>query len=113
MSRLREPRLAAMPVLLRACRPRQWVKNVLVLTAPIAAGVVTQPRALAQMLVAVIAFTVAASGIYLVNDALDVRPTGRTPRNGCARWHPGSCRCAQPGPRPSCSCRPRWSSRHC
>jgi decaprenyl-phosphate phosphoribosyltransferase len=73
MSRLSEPRLAAIPVLLRACRPRQWVKNVLVLTAPIAAGVVTQPKALAQMLVAFIAFTVAASGIYLVNDALDVQ----------------------------------------
>ena len=73
MSRLREPRLAPMPVLLRACRPRQWVKNVLVLTAPVAAGVVTQPKALAAMLVAFIAFSVAASGIYLVNDALDVQ----------------------------------------
>ncbi len=73
MSRLREPQLAAMPVLLRACRPRQWVKNVLVLTAPIAAGVVTQPKALAQMLVAFIAFSLAASGIYLVNDARDVK----------------------------------------
>jgi decaprenyl-phosphate phosphoribosyltransferase len=62
-----------MPVLLRACRPRQWVKNVLVLTAPIAAGVVTQPKALAQMLVAFIAFSLAASGIYLVNDARDVK----------------------------------------
>ena len=69
----RAPRLATMPALLRACRPRQWVKNVLVLTAPIAAGVVTQPKALAQMLVAFIAFSIAASGIYLVNDALDVR----------------------------------------
>jgi decaprenyl-phosphate phosphoribosyltransferase len=59
-------------VLLRACRPRQWVKNVLVLTAPIAAGVVTQPRAVLQMFVAVIAFCLAASGVYLVNDALDV-----------------------------------------
>jgi len=62
-----------MPVLLRACRPRQWVKNVLVLTAPFAAGVITQPKALTQMLIAFIAFTVAASGIYLVNDALDVQ----------------------------------------
>jgi len=69
---LAEPALAAMPVLLRACRPRQWVKNVLVLSAPIAAGVITEPKALAQMLVAFLAFTVAASGIYLVNDALDV-----------------------------------------
>jgi len=62
-----------MPVLFRACRPRQWVKNVLVLTAPIAAGVITQPKALAQMLVAFLAFSLAASGIYLVNDALDVK----------------------------------------
>jgi decaprenyl-phosphate phosphoribosyltransferase len=60
-----------LPVLLRACRPRQWIKNTLVLTAPIAAGVAFQPRALLQMLVAVIAFCVAASGIYLVNDAVD------------------------------------------
>ncbi|HEX7463084.1 MAG TPA: decaprenyl-phosphate phosphoribosyltransferase [Dermatophilaceae bacterium] len=72
MSRLYASRLATLPVVVRACRPRQWVKNVLVLTAPIAAGVVTQPRALLQMLVAVIAFGLAASGIYLVNDALDV-----------------------------------------
>ena len=73
MSRLNEPRLAATPALLRACRPRQWVKNVLVLTAPVAAGVATQPKALAQMLIAFIAFSVAASGIYLVNDAVDVK----------------------------------------
>ena len=71
MSRLRVSP-PSLPGLLRACRPRQWVKNVLVLTAPIAAGVVTQPRALLQMLLAVIAFSVAASGIYLVNDAIDV-----------------------------------------
>ena len=71
MSRLRVSPPSAR-VLVRACRPRQWVKNVLVLTAPVAAGVVTQPRALLQMLLAVIAFTVASSGIYLVNDAVDV-----------------------------------------
>ncbi|MEP7035491.1 MAG: decaprenyl-phosphate phosphoribosyltransferase [Dermatophilaceae bacterium] len=71
MTRLREP-LPELRVLLRACRPRQWTKNALVLTAPIAAGVATQPRALVQMLVAFIAFCLAASGIYLVNDALDV-----------------------------------------
>ena len=71
MTRLKEPS-PSLPTLVRACRPRQWVKNILVLTAPVAAGVVTQPRALGQMLVAVIAFTVAASGIYLVNDAIDV-----------------------------------------
>lgn len=59
-------------VLIRACRPRQWTKNILVLTAPIAAGVAFQPRAAFAMAVAVMAFTLASSGIYLVNDAVDV-----------------------------------------
>jgi decaprenyl-phosphate phosphoribosyltransferase len=59
-------------VLIRACRPRQWIKNTLVLTAPTAAGVVFQPRAALGMAVAVIAFCVASSGIYLVNDIVDV-----------------------------------------
>src|SRR5450631_269114 len=59
-------------VLIRACRPRQWVKNVLVLAAPVAGGVAFHPRALVEMAVAVIAFCVASSGIYLVNDAVDV-----------------------------------------
>ncbi len=63
---------SAVPALVRACRPRQWIKNVLVLAAPAAAGIALQPRAALQMLVAVVAFTVAASGIYLVNDAVDV-----------------------------------------
>ena len=59
-------------ILLRACRPRQWVKNVLVLAAPIAGGIAFQPVAVAQMLVAFVAFCVASSGIYLINDAFDV-----------------------------------------
>ena len=59
-------------ILLRACRPRQWVKNVLVLAAPIAGGIAFRPLVVAQMLVVFVAFCVASSGIYLVNDALDV-----------------------------------------
>ena len=65
--------MSLLRVLLRACRPRQWTKNVLVLTAPIAAGVAFQPRAVLQMLLAFIAFALASSGIYLVNDMLDVQ----------------------------------------
>jgi decaprenyl-phosphate phosphoribosyltransferase len=58
--------------LVRACRPRQWTKNVLVLAAPVAAGIAFQPRAALQMSIAVVAFCLASSGIYLVNDALDI-----------------------------------------
>ncbi|WP_227978892.1 decaprenyl-phosphate phosphoribosyltransferase [Nocardia spumae] len=66
--------------IVKAVRPRQWVKNVLVLAAPLAAGkdVVSGEYVLADMTVLVhiaiafIVFCMAASGIYLVNDALDV-----------------------------------------
>ena len=58
--------------LLKAVRPRQWVKNVLVLAAPVAAGRVAETDVLLASLVAFVVFSLAASGIYLVNDALDV-----------------------------------------
>jgi decaprenyl-phosphate phosphoribosyltransferase len=57
---------------LRTMRPRQWVKNVLVLAAPFAAGDIFMPGIALDLLVAFAAFSIAASGIYLVNDANDV-----------------------------------------
>ena len=58
--------------LLRAVRPRQWVKNVLVLVAPLAAGALSRPTVLVHAVVAFVAFTLVASGVYLVNDLADV-----------------------------------------
>lgn len=58
--------------LIRTMRPRQWVKNVLVLAAPFAAGDLLMPGIAVQLVVAFVAFSLAASGIYLVNDAKDV-----------------------------------------
>ncbi|ATD69078.1 MULTISPECIES: decaprenyl-phosphate phosphoribosyltransferase [Gordonia] len=58
--------------LIKAIRPRQWVKNVLVLAAPLAAGNITELSVLADAGIAFIAFCLAASSIYLVNDAMDV-----------------------------------------
>lgn len=57
---------------IKALRPRQWVKNVLVLAAPLAAGSVTEGDVLLPVALAFVVFCFAASGIYLVNDALDV-----------------------------------------
>lgn len=57
---------------IKALRPRQWVKNVLVLAAPLAAGSVTEVDVLLPVALAFVVFCFAASGIYLVNDALDV-----------------------------------------
>ncbi|HLS75336.1 MAG TPA: decaprenyl-phosphate phosphoribosyltransferase [Nocardia sp.] len=60
--------------LIKAVRPRQWVKNVLVLAAPLAAGPETAGdlTVLGHVAIAFVVFCMAASGIYLVNDALDV-----------------------------------------
>ncbi len=57
---------------LRTMRPRQWVKNVLVLAAPFAAGDLLLPGIGLQLVIAFVAFSLAASGVYLVNDAKDV-----------------------------------------
>ncbi|MGF7235013.1 MAG: UbiA family prenyltransferase, partial [Frankia sp.] len=58
--------------LVRATRPKQWIKNVLVLAAPAAAGVLFQPAMVWRTAVAVATFTACAAGGYLVNDAADV-----------------------------------------
>jgi decaprenyl-phosphate phosphoribosyltransferase len=57
--------------LVRAVRPRQWIKNLLVLAAPGAAGVLTHGHDLLLALGATGAFCLAAAGVYLVNDVLD------------------------------------------
>ena len=57
--------------LLRTARPKQWMKNVLVVAAPLAAGVLDQRDHVVETLVAFVAFCLAASGTYFFNDALD------------------------------------------
>src|SRR5437763_2889089 len=57
--------------LVRSARPRQWVKNVLVFSAPGAAGVLTHRDPLLRSLLAFGVFCLAASGTYLLNDAID------------------------------------------
>ncbi|HEY5045966.1 MAG TPA: decaprenyl-phosphate phosphoribosyltransferase [Solirubrobacteraceae bacterium] len=58
-------------VMLRACRPRQWSKNLLVLAAPCAAGVIDQPLIAAQVAGAFLVLCLLSSATYLVNDVRD------------------------------------------
>jgi decaprenyl-phosphate phosphoribosyltransferase len=67
------------PVLLRAVRPRQWVKNALVLAAPLAAGRVDEPDVLVGSALAFIVFCLAAGAVYLINDVRDVEEDRRHP----------------------------------
>lgn len=69
--------------LIRALRPKQWVKNVLVFVAPAAAGVLTQVDYLRWTLMGFVAFCAVSSATYLLNDTLDVESDRR---------HPTKCR---------------------
>jgi decaprenyl-phosphate phosphoribosyltransferase len=64
----------------RALRPRQWVKNALVLAAPLAAGSVFRPEVLGPTALAFLLFCLASSAVYLVNDTIDVAEDRRHPR---------------------------------
>nr|WP_234379447.1 decaprenyl-phosphate phosphoribosyltransferase [Streptomyces caniscabiei] len=57
--------------LLRTTRPRQWIKNTLVVAAPAAAGELFTSRALVQLPLVFALFTACAAAVYLVNDARD------------------------------------------
>ncbi len=57
--------------LLVTARPRQWVKNVLILAAPAAAGVLGDDEILLRVALMVVAFCLLSSGGYLINDAID------------------------------------------
>ena len=93
---------------LKTMRPRQWVKNVLVFAAPFVGGDLLTPGIIPKLVIAFVAFSLAASGIYLVNDAKDVERTARTPPSGSGRSPPGSSRPASRSPWPSCCSARRW-----
>jgi decaprenyl-phosphate phosphoribosyltransferase len=58
---------------LKTARPRQWAKNVLVFVAPFTAAQITNGNVLTDALIAFVAFSLVASSVYLINDAVDVQ----------------------------------------
>jgi decaprenyl-phosphate phosphoribosyltransferase len=60
------------PPMARALRPRQWVKNVLVVLAPAAAGSLSHGTVALHTLGALVLFCATSSGCYLLNDVLDL-----------------------------------------
>ncbi|MCF3133909.1 decaprenyl-phosphate phosphoribosyltransferase [Streptomyces olivochromogenes] len=57
--------------LLKTTRPKQWVKNSLVVAAPAAAGRLFTREALTQVPLVFVLFTACAAAVYLINDARD------------------------------------------
>ena len=66
--------------LILAARPRQWVKNVLVLAAPLSAAKLGHTDVLRTSAIAFVAFCFAASCIYFINDVMDVESDRRHPK---------------------------------
>jgi len=58
-------------VLVRACRPRQWSKNLLVLAAPCAAGLIGRPEVAVRAAGAFVVLCMLSGATYLVNDVRD------------------------------------------
>jgi decaprenyl-phosphate phosphoribosyltransferase len=69
-----------MPALLRLARPKQWSKNVLVVAAPGAAGVLLEAQPAFRTFIAFICFCLAASSTYFINDAIDAESDRNNPR---------------------------------
>ncbi|MGH3724738.1 MAG: decaprenyl-phosphate phosphoribosyltransferase [Mycobacterium sp.] len=69
--------------IVKAVRPRQWVKNILVFFAPVAALGDIAPHdyraVFTQVAIAFVVFSMAASSIYLINDARDVEADRQHP----------------------------------
>ncbi|MBA3529746.1 MAG: decaprenyl-phosphate phosphoribosyltransferase [Propionibacteriaceae bacterium] len=69
-----------LPAAVRAMRPRQWIKNVLVLTAPLAAGRLFDSSVLMKVALAFVAFCLVSATVYLINDVRDVEEDKLHPR---------------------------------
>jgi 4-hydroxybenzoate polyprenyltransferase len=66
--------------LLRALRPHQWIKNVLLFVPLLAAHRAGNLAALATTLLAFVAFSLCASAVYILNDLLDLESDRKHPR---------------------------------
>lgn len=62
-----------------ALRPRQWVKNGVIIVAPAAAGTLLHRSILAHTVVTVVIFCAVASGLYVLNDLRDLEADRRHP----------------------------------
>lgn len=77
---LREARRSRPGAVIATMRPRQWIKNALVIAAAGAAGALGHDDTPGRVIVAFAAFCFLASGIYAINDVSDAEEDRRHPR---------------------------------
>lgn len=77
---------------LRALRPHQWLKNLLVFLPMLAAHVLFAPGAFARALLAFAGFCLCASAAYVANDLLDLQADRQHPRKRLRPFASGALR---------------------
>lgn len=68
-----------MTAVLTLMRPRQWIKNIVVLAGVVFAGLLPEPQFALRALGALAVFCLLSSGIYVFNDLMDVEKDRRHP----------------------------------
>jgi decaprenyl-phosphate phosphoribosyltransferase len=74
------PKRNILTAAVRGLRPRQWTKNVLVFSAPLAAGALFRPDVLVQTLLAFVSFCLVSGAVYLINDIRDIEEDRQHPK---------------------------------
>ncbi|MGE4424967.1 MAG: decaprenyl-phosphate phosphoribosyltransferase [Solirubrobacteraceae bacterium] len=65
--------------LMRAARPKQWIKNVLVFAAPAAGAALNDSDVIVSAILTFVAFCLVSSATYILNDVGDVEADRRHP----------------------------------
>jgi decaprenyl-phosphate phosphoribosyltransferase len=73
------PERGRLRAVISAARPRQWVKNGLVVIAPAAGGVLFKGHVLLHMGELFVAFCAVSSGVYMLNDVSDIHADRQHP----------------------------------
>jgi 4-hydroxybenzoate polyprenyltransferase/phosphoserine phosphatase len=81
---------AGLPVWLRAIRPHQWLKNLLVFLPLAGAHMLFDVAILTKAILAFLAFSLCASAVYILNDLMDLESDRLHPRKRCRPFASGA-----------------------
>ncbi len=82
-------------LILRALRPHQWLKNLLIFVPVVAGQRYSDPSAILHAALAFVAFSLVASSVYVTNDVLDLSHDRRHPTKRDRPFASGGLRVSQ------------------
>jgi decaprenyl-phosphate phosphoribosyltransferase len=75
--------VSRMAAIVKTARPRQWTKNLLVFAAPLAGEALGKGSRIGDAVMAFVAFVLASSAVYFVNDVVDADKDKAHPVKRC------------------------------